>query len=118
MPAAEVPPATSEEALMSRAFVKEDADLPEPELSFALPPRRHPAFRAAAAMALLDAAYAGRVAAGEEATGYVWGDAALRDEVERILRAEEDKPELEQDRRLMQVARRYMRAGGEGPAHG
>jgi hypothetical protein len=96
---------------MSRAFVKEDADLPEQELSFALPPRRHPAFRAAAAMALLDAAYAGQVAAGEEATGYAWGDAALRDEVGRILREEEEKQELEQDRRLIQVARRYLRAG-------
>jgi hypothetical protein len=100
-----------QEALMSRAFVKEDADLPEQELSFALPPRRHPTFRAAAAMALLDAAYAGQVAAGEEATGYAWGDPALRDEVGSILREEEEKPELEQDRRLIQVARRYLRAG-------
>lgn len=96
---------------MSRAFVKEDAELPERELSFALPPRRHPSFLAAAAMALLDAAYAGQVAAGEAATGYAWGDAALRAEVDRILREEEEKPEPDQDRRLIQVARRYLRAG-------
>jgi hypothetical protein len=96
---------------MSRAFVREDADDHTPEMKFTLPPRRHPRFRAAAALALLDAAYAGQVSAGEEATGYSWGDVALRDEVQRILDGEEGRPELEQDRRLIQVARRYLRAG-------
>jgi hypothetical protein len=95
---------------MSRAFVREDADEPPP-LRFTLPPRRHPSFRAAAALALLEAAWAGQTAAGEEATGYPWGDPALADEVRRILDEEQARPEPEQDRRLIQVARRYLRAG-------
>lgn len=98
---------------MSRAFVREDRDGEEPPaLRFTLPPRRHPAFRAAAAEALLDAAYAGQTSIGEEATGHHWGDPALGDDVRRILEEEESKPELEQDRRLVQVARRYLRAAG------
>lgn len=96
---------------MSRAFVKEDSDHDGlPELRFTLPPRRHPSFRAAAAQALLDAAYAGHTAAGEEATGHPWGDPLLAAEVQKILDEEEAKPDLEQDRRLVQVARRYLRA--------
>jgi hypothetical protein len=96
---------------MSRAFVKEDPDDHTPAPTFTLPPRRHPSFRAAAALALLDAAYAGQTSAGEAATGYRWGDPALGAEVGRILQEEEAKPEMEQDRRLVQVARRYLRAG-------
>jgi hypothetical protein len=95
---------------MSRAFVKEDDSDPTPELKFTLPPRRHPDFRAAAALAMLDAAYAGQTSAGEEATGYQWGDAALSGEVRRIMEEEEALPEMEQDRRLVQVARRFLRA--------
>lgn len=95
---------------MSRAFVKEDTDDNTPTLRFTLPRRRDPGFPAAAAMALLDAAYAGQTGAGEEATGYRWGDPALAGEVRRIMEEEEALPELEQDRRLVQVARRYLRA--------
>ncbi|HSJ23903.1 MAG TPA: hypothetical protein VK929_04400 [Longimicrobiales bacterium] len=95
---------------MSRAFVKEDDHDPTPELSFALPRRKDPSFPAAAAMALLEAAYAGQIGAGEEATGYQWGDPALAGEVQRILEEAEARPEMEQDRRLVQVARRYLRA--------
>jgi hypothetical protein len=95
---------------MSRAFVREDADERTLEPRFTLPPRRHPSFPAAAALALLDAAYAGYTSAGEAATGHEWGDPALADEVRRILKAEEARPETEQDRRLIQVARRYLRA--------
>jgi hypothetical protein len=95
---------------MSRAFVKEDDEDRTPELSFALPKRKDPAFSAAAAMALLDAAYAGQTSAGEEATGHRWGDPVLADEVRRIIEAEEALPEMEQDRRLIQVARRFLRA--------
>jgi hypothetical protein len=96
---------------MSRAFVREDTEDPSPKLRFSLPSRRHPAFPTAAALALLDAAYAGQTAAGEAATGHAWGDPALADEVRAIIEAEEAKPEAEQDRRLIQVARRYLRAG-------
>jgi hypothetical protein len=95
---------------MSRAFVREDRDDNTQPLRFTLPPRRHPSFRAAAAMALLDAAYAGQTSAGEEATGHPWGDPALAAEVQRILAEEEARPEGEQDRRLIQVARRYLRS--------
>ncbi|CAN5896794.1 hypothetical protein BH23GEM9_BH23GEM9_34510 [soil metagenome] len=95
---------------MSRAFVKEDADDNTPALRFSLPPRKHPSYPAAASMALLEAAWAGQTSAGEKATGYPWGDPALADEVHRVLEEEEKKPELEQDRRLIRVARRYLAA--------
>jgi hypothetical protein len=95
---------------MSRAFVREDDEDNTPALRFSLPPRGHPSFPAAAAMALLEAAYAGQSAAGEEATGYEWGDPKLAAEVRRIMEAEASQPEHEQDRRLLQVARRYLRA--------
>jgi hypothetical protein len=95
---------------MSRAFVREDTGDPTPELKFSLPPRKHPTWRAAAAMALLDAAYAGQTSAGEEATGHPWGDPVFADDVRRILAQEEARPELEQDRRLIRVARRYLAA--------
>jgi hypothetical protein len=96
---------------MSRAFVREDAGDYVPELRFSLPPRDHPGYPAAAALALLDAAYAGQTSVGEAATGCRWGDPALVVEVRRVLEKEEGKPELEQDRRLIQVARRFLRAG-------
>jgi hypothetical protein len=95
---------------MSRAFVREDTDDHTPKLRFTLPPRGHPSYPAAAAMALLDAAYAGQASEGEEATGYQWGDPRLSDEVRRVLETEEARPEMEQDRRLVQVARRYLRS--------
>lgn len=95
---------------MSRAFVKEDTGDNTPKLRFSLPPRKHPEWPAAAAMALLEAAYAGQTSAGETATGRVWGDASLAGEVRRILEEEEARPELEQDTRLIRVARRYLRA--------
>jgi hypothetical protein len=94
---------------VSRAFVREDTEDNTPELRFTLPPRRSPSFPAAAAMALLDAAYAGQTAQGEEATGHAWGDPLLAAEVRRILEEAEALPEHEQDRRLIQVARRYLR---------
>jgi predicted NodU family carbamoyl transferase len=95
---------------MSRAFVKEDDRDHTPELRFSLPAVSDPGYAAAAALALLDAAYAGQISAGEAATGYRWGDPALRAEVRRVLEAEQAKAEPEQDRRLIQVARRYLRA--------
>jgi hypothetical protein len=93
---------------MSRAFVREDTGDNTPKLKFSLPSRRHAAFPTAAAIALLEAAYAGQTSAGEAATGHPWGDPALADEVRAILKEEEQKPELEQDRRLIRVAQRYL----------
>ncbi len=94
---------------MSRAFVKDDAEVPEPRRSYALPPPDAPGYEEAAARVLLEAARIGETAAAEQATGLRWGDRALRPHVERALREEEQRPEAEQDRRLIQVARRFLR---------
>jgi hypothetical protein len=96
---------------VSRAFVREDTDDVTKPLRFSLPARKSPAWPAAAAMALLEAAYAGRTSDGEVATGVRWGDVALAGEVKRIIDEELALAELDQDRRLIQVARRYLRAG-------
>jgi hypothetical protein len=96
------------EAEMSRAFVKDDDDLPE--MRFTLPSRRHKSYDVACANALLEAARAGNTAAAEAATGYRWGDPHLKPHVELILQQEEARPEMVQDRRLIQLARRYLRA--------
>jgi hypothetical protein len=93
---------------MSRAFVREDTGDNTPKLRFSLPSRRHAAYPTAAAMALLEAAYAGQTSAGESATGHPWGDPALANEVRDILNAEEQKPEMEQDRRLIRLAQRFL----------
>ncbi len=97
---------------MSRAFVKDDAETPEPRRSYALPAPDAPGYEEAAARVLLEAARLGETAAAEKATGLRWGDAALRPHVERVLRAEESRPEEERDHRLVQVARRFLRSDG------
>ena len=93
---------------MSRAFTKEDAA--EPQRRFVLPPMRDPSYPAAAALALLEAACDGETYLAEDATGYRWGDPALRERAERLLEQEEARPFAEQNARFMQVARRYLRA--------
>lgn len=93
---------------MSRAFVNEDAT--GPSRRFALPPVDDPGYDAAAAFALLDAARDGETKAAEEATGYRWGAERLRPHVERMLAQEEERPILEQDTRLITVARRFLRS--------
>jgi hypothetical protein len=94
---------------MSRAFVKEDADEVKPRVSFALPSRRSAGFNAAAALALIEAARDGYTELAEDATGYKWGDPALHEHVQRLLDQETEKPDDEQDRRYIQVARRFLR---------
>lgn len=94
---------------MSRAFVREDRDEDLPPVTFPLPPIDHPAYAHAAAHALLEAAAAGITASAEEATGYRWGDRELRDAVLAILHDEEAREEAAQDRRLIHVARRFLR---------
>ncbi|HSB52731.1 MAG TPA: hypothetical protein VLD58_00170 [Gemmatimonadales bacterium] len=87
---------------MSRAFVKEDRDeVPE---RYDLPPRDDPAYPDAAAWALLEGANRGDSLGAERATGYRWGDAALRPNVERILGYARQKG----DDRLEQLAERYL----------
>ena len=90
---------------MSRAFVNEDSGGRPPGRRFVLPPRTDPAFDAAAARAILEAAREGDTGAAEEATGYYWGEPRLRPHVERILAS----ARAEQDERLEQLARRWLR---------
>ena len=95
---------------MSRAFVREDSEDFEPPVRFGLPPREDPSFDAAAALAMLEAARDGVTRQAEAATGYRWGDPQLRPHVQRLLEKEQSQPEDEQDRRFIQVARRFLRA--------
>jgi len=95
---------------MSRAFVNEDAAGPDDAPRFILPAPDDPAYDAAAALAMLEGARAGHTREAEEATGYRWGDAALAGHIERMLEQELLRPADERDRRLIQVARRYLRA--------
>jgi hypothetical protein len=89
---------------MSRAFVNEDAGR-EPLDRYPLPAREDPGYSLAAARALLRGADQGDTPGAEAATGYYFGDPALRKEVEQILvEAVEDG-----DDRLEQLAERFLR---------
>ncbi len=90
---------------MSRAFVNEDSGERPSGRRFILPPRTDPAFDAAAARAILEAARDGDTGAAEEATGYYWGEPRLRPHVERILAT----ARAEHDERLEQLAARWLR---------
>jgi hypothetical protein len=92
---------------MSRAFVNEDAQEPEPKYS--LPPRDDPDYDSAAAWALLEGANIGDSLSAERATGYAWGEPRLRPHVERILGQARD----EGNDRLEQLAERYLRQMGK-----
>ena len=88
--------------MMSRAFVKEDADEPEPR--YVLPKRNHPSYDEAAAWALIEGANAGNSRSAEIATGYKWGEPKLVPHIEKILaRALEEK-----DDRTEQLAGRFL----------
>jgi len=88
---------------MSRAFVKEDAG--GPERRYSLPARDDPGFDAAAALALLEGANVGDSYGAELATGYRWGEPALRPHVERILA----DARAAGNERLEQLAERFLR---------
>jgi len=94
-------------ALMSRAFIKEDAGGPEPR--YHLPPRDDPGYDAAAAWALLEGANAGDSLSAEEATGYRWGEPKLKPHVERLLA----EARASGNERLEQLAQRFLRAQPE-----
>jgi hypothetical protein len=90
---------------MSRAFTKEDDGTGGvPRRHYGLPARDDPAYDAAAAAALLEAARAGETASAEQATGYYWGEPRLRLHVERILA----RARAEHDERLEQLAERFL----------
>jgi hypothetical protein len=90
---------------LSRAFVNEDAGGTVPRRNYALPARDDPAFDAAAAVALLEAARAGETASAEDATGYYWGERRLHEHVRRIR----GRAEAANDDRLVQLADRFLR---------
>jgi hypothetical protein len=90
---------------MSRAFVDDDKDDAIPRRNYGLPPRDDPGFDEAAARALMEAARAGETAAAEAATGYYWGEPALKPHVQRIL----DEAVTARDERLEQLARRFLK---------
>jgi len=93
------------DAAMSRAFVNEDAGGSAPRRGYGLPPRDDPGFDAAAAAALLEAARVGETESAEAATGYYWGEPALRPHVARVL----EQARAEGDERLEQLAARFLR---------
>jgi hypothetical protein len=90
---------------MSRAFVREDDGEDRPRRAWTLPPRDDPDYDRAAARALLEGARIGETFSAEEATGYRWGEPALRSYVEQILRWARESG----DERLEQVAERFLR---------
>ena len=89
---------------MSRAFLRDDAEGEMPRRNYDLPEREDPAYDAAAARALLEAARVNETQLAERATGYYWGEPLLRPYVETIL----GEAERAQDDRLEQVARRFL----------
>lgn len=94
---------------MSRAFVNEDAGR-EPEPRYSLPERDSPYYDEAAAWALIQGADAGNTRSAELATGYHWGEPRLKMHVEGILERAREEDNL----RVEQLARRYLRAVGRG----
>lgn len=94
---------------MSRAFVNEDRDDGVPKVRFVLPPFNDPSYPRAAAFALIQGACEGHTPEAEEATGYRFGEPLLHGHVRRLLEQEEARPEMEQDRRLITIARRFLR---------
>ncbi len=92
---------------MSRAFVNEDGPEGPPPL-YGLPPREDPGYPLAAARTLLAGANAGDTASAELATGYFWGDPALRNEMNQLV----DEAMERGDDRMDQLARRFLRAAG------
>ena len=89
---------------MSRAFVKEDRDDPPPQYS--LPEPGSPYFDEACALALVAGADQGDTRSAELATGCRWGEPRLAPHVRVIL----DRAEAEDQYRVAQLCRRFLRA--------
>lgn len=90
---------------MSRAFLRDDAEGEMPRRHYGLPPKDDPEYDRVAARALLEAARVGETQLAERATGYYWGEPALRPYVEEVLaEAVRDK-----DDRLEQLAERFLK---------
>ncbi|MBT8488385.1 MAG: hypothetical protein HKO77_03475 [Gemmatimonadetes bacterium] len=91
---------------MSRAFVKEDDHEREPQ--YRLPDPDSPYYDEAAAWALIQGADEGNSRSAELATGYRWGDPALKEHMRAIL----ERAQAEGEDRVAQLARRFLRAAG------
>jgi hypothetical protein len=96
--------------IMSRAFINEDAGA-APE-RYPLPARDDPGYPLAAARALLRGADVGDTPGAEAATGYFFGDAGLKSEVEQILSEAREVG----NERLEQLAERFLRRIARGRA--
>lgn len=90
---------------MSRAFLRDDAEGEMPRRNYGLPARDDPEYDRVAARAMLEAARVSETQLAERATGYYWGEPALKPFVAEIL-AEAEKAG---DDRLEQLARRFLR---------
>ena len=90
---------------MSMAFLRDDAEGEMPRRHYDLPAKDDPDYDRAAARAMLEAARVGETQLAERATGYYWGEPALRPYVDVIL----TEAEKAGDDRLEQVARRFLR---------
>jgi len=95
---------------MSRAFVNEDGGR-EPEPRYDLPDAESAYYDEAAAWALIQGADQGDSPSAERATGYRWGEAKLVPHVRRILESAREQDQT----RVEQLARRFLRAAGEAP---
>ena len=93
---------------MSRAFVKEDAGS-EPDPRYNLPDPKSDYYEEAAAWALIEGANQGNTRSAEQATGFKWGNPTLVPHVRRIL----EKAREDDNGRVEQLARRYLRAAGQ-----
>ena len=90
---------------MSQAFLRDDAEGEMPRRHYDLPERDDPGFDRAAAHALLEAARVNETQLAERATGYYWGEPALKPYVKEMLA----EAERSNDERLEQLARRFLR---------
>jgi hypothetical protein len=90
---------------MSMAFLRDDAEGEMPRRNYGLPARDDPDFDRIAARAMLEAARVGETQLAERATGYYWGEPALRPHVAALLA----EAERAGDDRLEQLARRFLR---------
>ena len=92
------------EALVSRAFLRDDAEGEMPRRHYDLPPRDDPGFDRAAARVLLEAARVNETQLAERATGYYWGEPRLRPYVTELR----EEAERADDDRLETLARRFL----------
>lgn len=93
---------------MSRAFVNEDGNTPDPRARYPLPPRDDPGYELAAARALLRGANEGDSETAEAATGYIFGEPTLVPQVRQLL-AEARQAGNE---RMEVLAARFLRRAG------